>query len=148
MTTKGNSSLVEIGKASGELIKRADDRRLSFSNLAITVYSVVTSGLVALATTLELGSVGERIGFITVTVSAALIVFFALLERYAYFLSSDAMSKKYVDYVKKNKEPFYGQLAGEKWHSYVIRFCTHAIMLAFLVNIIAVIVFVSISVYN
>lgn len=100
--------------------KKADNRRLEFSKLLLTVYTPVSSGLVFLSTNLEFENNAQRVFFLILATSSVLIVLSALLERLGYFLISETQAKKFVSHVHKTGKALNKPVYGKKWHSKLV----------------------------
>ena len=141
MPVINTSDLPVIAANVSKFIKRSDTQRLDFSRTTLTIYSVVTSGLVALTLNIKIDDNVEKFSLLAIITTSVIIVLFAILERFAYFLISDEIAKRYVDHVNKTGKHLNNQIFGKEWQSILIKISTIAILISFVLNLISVLIF-------
>lgn len=137
-----SSQLPVISDTISKLIKKSDDRRLQFTSTVLTIYTVVTSGLVALASALDSLSTFQKISFLGLVTTSVTIVMAALMERLGYFLVSQEIATKYKNHVNQTGEHLNKQIGGKKWHTKLINICTWTVVVALALNVIFALTYV------
>jgi hypothetical protein len=131
-----------IGDTYNKLGGISDKYRLDYSKVLLTIYTPVTSGILYLSTILHFKGGEEKVTFLVITTSSALIVISALIERFGYYLISRSQNDKYINHVRKTGKHFDKPLLGEKWQSTLVESQIFVMTALLTINVISVVLFV------
>jgi len=124
------------------LTRNGDDKNDDISRTLLLIYTPVTSGLVFLSTNLNLVTSWEKLTFLGLVLTSALIVLSILLEKLGHYLIASTIGKTFANHVAKTGNHTQGPLYGKEWQH---RLVTSQIFIKFslsTVNVIFVIAFV------
>lgn len=141
-----NDELISIADTFNEVISSSDKKRLDFSKTLLAIYTPVTSGLLFLSTSIQLGNIAQKVVFLMAVTTSSSIVLSALIERLAYFLSSKTIAEKFTKHVRGTGKHTNGPLKGEKWQNKLISSQVYIMSFLVLVNIVSVVIFVYLKV--
>jgi hypothetical protein len=129
------------------MTKRVDGSRMAFSSVTLTLYATITSGLVVLANSLEFPNTYQQVSFMVIVVTSVLIVMCCLLERFGSFIIDRQIADAAFAHIRKTGKAFTGPISGKPWQSKLVSFQAYAILVLFLFNLIAVLVYTSLKVF-
>lgn len=141
-----SDELASIAETFNKVIENSDKKRLDFSKTLLVIYTPVTSGLLFLSTNLRFDSTYQKVIFLIAVTTSSTIVLSALIERFAYFLSSKTIADKFTKHVRDTGKHTSGPLGGKKWQNKLISSQVYVMGLLVLVNILSVVVFVYLKV--
>jgi hypothetical protein len=129
--------VIEVAEGFNKFHSRSDKDRSEFSKLMLTVYTPVTSGIFFLSTKLNFSNNYQKVAFLIVATSAALIVLAALAEKLGYFLTSKTQAKKFVDHVHKTGRALHTPVYGKKWETNLISIQAYLSAVLLIINVIS-----------
>ncbi|MEI7891224.1 MAG: hypothetical protein WCI36_04645 [bacterium] len=138
-----------IVKTFNKVIQDGDAERNDFLKIILTIYTPVTSGLVFLSTTLKFNKYGqqEKLSFSLIVISSVLIVFSALIEKFAYILIADSIGEEYTAYVRKTGKHLNRPINGRPWQTFLVESQTYIRPILIGINMACILWFTLINVY-
>lgn len=141
-------NLTQLAETYNQLMGKTDESRLLFSGTALTIYTALSSGLFLLSTSLEYNNNVEKVLFFVILTSSVLVVFFAMIERYAYYLISNNIGKTYTTKVKETGEHYSQPMGGTAFQSKLASIPIHLILVLIIVNLSSSVMFAYARIYT
>jgi len=148
MVKVNQADLPHIAEQHNVLNAQADLDREKFSSALLVIFVPVTSGLLFLSINLVFNNWFEKILYLLILTSSATIVLFAVIEKFAYFISSKHMIKSFVKHFNETGTALSGTVGGNKFQTFLMAIPAYVMFWLVVLNSITVVVFVCARVVN